>query len=195
MKVLGVTGYAGSGKSELAKYLASKGAELIDVDGIGHQVLELLKSDLQCAFGHDIIDEDGSINRSKLAELVFNDPSKLEMLDAMTHPLIREITKDRLQKSKSEVVVIDAALLFKIGLDEFCDAIICVKAPEALCVERLKAKGRSESIARAILNVQKEEEVYTRCDEVVENTRTVEDLEREADRLWNSYTHQGGVER
>ncbi|MCD6253367.1 MAG: dephospho-CoA kinase [Thermotogae bacterium] len=194
MKVLGITGYAGSGKSELAKHLASRGAELINVDRIGHQVLELLKSDLQCAFGHDIINEDGSINRIRLAELVFNDLSKLETLNAMTHPLIREITRDKLQESKSKIVVIDAALLFKIGLDEFCDVIICVKAPEVLCIERLKAKGKRESIAHAILNAQKGE-IYTRCDKVVENTGTVEDLEREADRLWNFYTHQGGVER
>lgn len=188
MKVLGVTGYAGSGKSELAKHLASRGAELINVDRIGHQVLELLKSDLLCAFGRDIINEDGSINRIRLAELVFNDLSKLETLNAITHPLIREITRNKLQESKSEIVVIDAALLFKLGLDEFCDVIICVKAPEVLCIERLKAKGKRESIAHAILNAQKGE-IYTRCDKVVENTGTVEELEREADRLWNFYTH------
>lgn len=187
MKVLGVTGYAGTGKSELARFLVSKGAELIDVDGIGHQVLEYLKSDLQCAFGYDIIDEEGKIDRKKLAEIVFFDKSKLDLLNAMTHPLIREMVRERLRKIKSDVVVIDAALLSYIGLDELCDLIICVKAPGKLCIERLKAKGRPESLARAILNAQRSKFVYNRCHEVVNNTGTIEDLKREAERIWKLY--------
>jgi len=145
--VIGITGPAGSGKSTVSKIIKTlKGdkVSIIDVDRLGHEVLTYfsIEKKLKEIFGDKIFDDNNNISRSKLGEIVFSNKEKLELLNQIVHPEILKKTKQILKKisNKNDIIVIDAALLFKIGLDKLCDKIVYVDAPEELRIERLSKK-------------------------------------------------------
>ncbi|MGE0033438.1 dephospho-CoA kinase [Pseudothermotoga sp.] len=154
--MVGLTGKMGCGKSTVAEILKELGAQVIDVDKIGHEVLkeETVKDRLRQLFGPEIFCQ-GEVDRKKLAKAVFEDEEKLRILESVVHPVI----KDRVLKmieGCSNVVVLDAALLRRIGLAELCDVIITVKCDEAKIVERLEKKGLSQEEIQRRLAAQKD---------------------------------------
>ncbi len=150
--VVGITGKIGSGKTTVSQIFSELGATVIDVDKVAHQLLEKeeLKNLLVRHFGKDII-VNGKIDRKKLASIVFSDRLKLLKLEAIVHPPLKLEIQKLLENLKG-LVVIDAAILHRIGLDELCDLIVIVKAPHEIIVERLRRKGMSNSeIERRLL--------------------------------------------
>ncbi|MDY6894416.1 MAG: dephospho-CoA kinase [Thermotogota bacterium] len=161
--VIGITGPAGSGKSTVSKIIKkiySDKASIIDVDRLGHEVLTyfFIKEKLKENFGDEIFDDDNNISRTKLGEIVFSNKEKLEVLNQIVHPEILKKTEQILKKTlnKNDIIILDAALLFKIGLDKLCDKIIYVDAPEELRIKRLSEK-RSIPFERA-KNIVKSQE-------------------------------------
>ncbi|WP_448521668.1 dephospho-CoA kinase [Pseudothermotoga sp.] len=152
--VVGLTGKMGCGKSTVAEILKELGAQVIDVDKIGHEVLkeETVKDQLKQLFGPEIFCQ-GEIDRKKLAEIVFEDKEKLKILERVVHPMIRRRVMEVIEDS-SGIVVLDAALLKRIGLSQLCDVIITVKCDERKIFERLKEKGFTEEEIRRRLSAQ-----------------------------------------
>ena len=156
MRVIGLTGGMGTGKSEVAAALAALGAEVIDADREGHLAYRSGTPGWQRVverFGRDILGSDGQVDRSKLGSLVFGDPRALAALNAAVHPLIRERIEARLAELSAGgtgVVVLDAALLYQAGWNDRTDEVWVVTAPPEAAAERLRAqRGMSERPRRA----------------------------------------------
>jgi dephospho-CoA kinase len=160
--ILGIVGKAGSGKSYVSKLLKEnfKNSIVIDVDRVGHYVLTLfhVKEKLKDIFGQEIFDENNEIDRKKLGEIVFSDESKLEKLNEIVHSEIyKEIEKKvKIYLKKYDIIVLDAAMLFKIGLDKMCHKIILVDASEDLRYKRLvKKRNITKEKAKNMIQSQK----------------------------------------
>lgn len=195
MYVIGLTGGIASGKSLVAGFLRQLGAEIINADVIGHQVirpglpgyLEILE-----AFGDSILEEDGAIDRKKLGAVVFACPEKLKLLNRITHPRIfseiAKLLKTRREQAFKRVVVVEAALLFEIGLDALVDEIWIIQADPEVRVKRIMERdGLTEE--EAWERVQSQVSSWRRiadADRVVYNNSDVEKLFRDILEIWES---------
>ncbi len=160
MKVIGITGPTGAGKTTALNALRSLGAVVLDGDAVYHELLESsteMKKALTGAFGRDILDREGKIDRRLLAEAVY--PDGLERLNQVTHPLIVAEIAQRVEKARREgrpAAAIDAIALVESGLGELCDVIVAVLAPLDLRVKRIMARdGIDEAYARRRALAQK----------------------------------------
>ena len=135
--VIGLTGKSCAGKDEVAKILYSFGFVIIDEDKLGHIALKENKQKLVDAFS-DIILTDGEVDRKKLSKLVFSNKENLKKLESISHPWMIEETKriEKEESKKGNIVVINAAILFRLGLDKISDEIVYVDAPLSLRAER-----------------------------------------------------------
>jgi len=167
--IIGITGFAGSGKSYVSKIMKEKAESalmkkvlVIDADRVGHDVLSLffIRQELVKAFGNDILNENGEIDRKALGRKVFSSRAKLAVLNAVVHPVIRqEVEKMLKEKEKSyDIIIIDAALLDQIKLAEMCSIIVLVECSEDKRVDRL-VLNRSIPIEKAHAIVQSQKEL------------------------------------
>ena len=140
-----ITGGIGSGKSVVCNVLRTLGYEVYDCDLRARAIMEgdeALKKRLADAFGNDIINEDGSLNRQALGAIVFNDPEKLEALNAMVHGAVKDdIVAWRTDHSKRTRLFIETAILYQSGLDKMVDDIWEVTAPEEIRIARVIARN------------------------------------------------------
>lgn len=138
--IVGLVGKVGSGKSTVAAIMKEEyGFETIDVDQVGHKALELEKDHLIKTFGSSILDDTGGIDREHLGMLVFSDTRKLSKLNSLVHHRIKELVFKHISEySGVKKFIIDAALLFEIGLDSYCDFVVSVEAPENLIRQRVR---------------------------------------------------------
>lgn len=183
MKVLGITGGVGAGKSTVLAYLEERyGARVIQADQVGHllqQPGESCYRRIVELFGREILNADGTISRPKLGAIVYADPRKMVRLNAIMHPSIRRFIKAEVEaeRKKGEVpfVTIEAALLLEDHYDEICDEIWYVYAADAVRVERLKAsRGYSEERCRSIMaNQKKEPDFRAACRLVIDNSSDI----------------------
>ena len=127
MLVIGLTGSIGTGKSEAARQLEALGASIISADQVGHEAYTPKTEawdQVVVAFGDEILQEDGGIDRRKLGALVFSDPCKLEKLNQIMHPLMARMVSDKIEVLRDQevgVVVVEAALLFEAGWDSLVE--------------------------------------------------------------------------
>ena len=178
MFVLGVTGGIGSGKSEVTGYFRDHpDAAVCLADGIG---AKLQKKDgpayapIVRAFGKKILCEDGSLDRKKLASVVFNDPKKLDILDDIVHPLVEDCVQDEMERARTEgkkIFVLESAILIEVGYKQFCDEVWFVKAPERTRIQRLKeTRNMTEEQALAVISRQMSDQEYEKnCDYTIKN--------------------------
>lgn len=177
MKIIGITGPTGAGKTTALGALRELGAWMIDADEVYHRLLEEsapLREALTARFG-DIQDKSGKIDRKKLGSVVFGDPTALSDLNAITHRFIGEEIDRQLSAARAEdrsAAAIDAIALIESGLGDRCDAVVGVIAPAELRVRRIMAReGIPETYARKRVNAQQGEEFFrTHCDYLLENT-------------------------
>ncbi|MCF7928915.1 MAG: dephospho-CoA kinase [Spirochaetales bacterium] len=133
--VIGVTGTYCAGKSTLVELLVEEGYAEVDVDRLGHRALVEKGEAVAGHFGPQVQDQEGGIDRRALGRVVFSDPQARKELESIVHPLMIEWvrqTVDALRDGQMETspgLVINAALLFSMGLDRFCDVILLVRAP------------------------------------------------------------------
>ncbi len=143
MKVLGVTGGIGAGKSTVSGIFAELGAAVIDADHISHLVMEpggcaympVLK-----AFGGDILTPGHTIDRKALAAVVFGDDQKLRLLNEITHACIFREMEQRLRRAETELVCLDVPLLFSCDFPIRCDGTVAVLAPRELRIRRVMVR-------------------------------------------------------
>lgn len=164
MTVIGLTGPTGAGKGEVGRILAQKGALIVDTDRLAREVVkpgEACLLELVSAFGGDILNEDGTLNRAALAKKAFASREAGAMLNRITHPHIIARSLDILKNSTAAFGVIDAPLLFESGMDSLCDTTLAVLAPFDVRLLRIMVRdGIDEARARERMNAQPEDRFY-----------------------------------
>jgi len=158
MKVIGLTGNIGCGKSTVAGILADLGAFVIDADAIVHELQQHAASALYHAivaeFGEEILRGDGTIDRARLGGMVFADPVKLARLEALTHPAVIAAVEARLREVDAPAAVVEAVKLVEAGMHRRCDSLWVVICPRAVQVERLRGRGLDSEAIQARLDAQ-----------------------------------------
>ena len=195
MLVVGLTGGVASGKTAVSQVLREEGATILDADLIARELVEPHQpawEELRRAFGDEVLNPDGSVQRKKLAAQIFSHPEKREVLNAILHPRIRDEINARLrvirEKDPGAIVVIDAALLVESGDYQGMDGVIVVSASETQQVERLREReGLDEDAARQILASQTSVEERLRvADFVIRNEGSLEDTRRRAKEVFQA---------
>lgn len=192
MKVIGITGGVGAGKSEILRYLREKhGAAVIEADKVGHLLMEpgsVCYDRIVEKFGSGILNADGTINRERLGRIVFSDASLLRELNKIIHPgvkaqIVSQIEKERASR-RTNVFVIEAALLLEDHYDAICDEIWYIDTDEKIRAMRLKAsRGYSdEKIADIMANQKSSEEFRRACQAVIHNSKELEYTYEQIDR-------------
>lgn len=196
MKIIGITGGIGSGKSTVANILQNFGAKVIDADRISREVTEKGQPALKEIvdyFGEEVLNKDGDLDRKKLGEIVFKDNEKLKILNDITHKYIIERIRQHLDKFKAEnvrVVVLDVPLPVKHGFLDIVDEVWVVVAKKETRVKRIiERNGFSYKEAISRINAQQSDEDYLKiADEVIQNDGTTEDLVKYVTMLYNKKT-------
>ena len=185
--IIGVTGSLAAGKTSVTNEFVSLGATRVDADAIAHDLLagnEEIKRKIQITFG-PIVMEFGEVNSKKLALEVFSDREKLEKLCGIIHPLIIERVRRAVSDAESEIVVVDAPLLFESGLAEEMDMVVVVTADEETSIKRSAAKGISEVTARKIMASQMPlEDKIKMADHVIINEDEIEKIKEGVKKVW-----------
>lgn len=191
MKVIGLTGNIGCGKSSVARFLQKLGAGFIDADKVGHDIYNPGTPGWEAvaeAFGREILDEKGRVDRNKLSHIVFNNPDNLKKLNEMLHPLIRrevENALDQFRRQGKDIAVIEAILLVEAGWRDMVDQLWVVAAPRDITLKRLKGRGLSESEALARMARQPKAEERSRyADAIIHNDGNLDDLKTQVEKLW-----------
>lgn len=189
--VVGIGGNTGSGKTTVVNELKRYGARIIDADAIGWSLLRRGTPEhtkLAKAFGKDIVTKSGQVDRRVLADRAFATKASLKKLNAITHPAILKRIRADLEKYKKGLIIVDAALLFTVGLDKDVDVSILVTAPERLKVKRLTDSGMTRDEAKKRLKMQEPDtKVWRRADFVLENKGSLAELKRKSRALWNFF--------
>ena len=180
MKIIGLTGGIGSGKSTAAGFLAGLGAVVVDLDKKGHEVLRQkeIREKLANEFGGGILGDNGEIDRSRLGKKVFNDRKALSKLNAIVHPAIDKVVREKAEEYRRQgvkAVVFEAAAMLEAGRDWQVDEIWVTVAPEAAVRQRLSDRpGFSEGDMKARIRSQiTNEERVKQADVVINNDGTL----------------------
>lgn len=185
--IIGLTGSIASGKSTVAKMLEKYRFPIIDADQVARLVVEPGEpalTEIVAAFGEEILLEDGSLNRKKLGDLIFHDPSKRAILNGIIHPAIRKEMlrqRDEWLNNGAEVVIMDIPLLFESKLQHFVEKILVVSLSEEKQLERLMERNQlNEEEARARISSQLPLSVKEEgADAVIYNESTLEKTEQQ----------------
>ena len=191
MILVGLTGGIGSGKSTVSALLAEHGAVIIDADAITRELQQPgapLLAEIAAAFGPDVIDGEGALDRAAVAAKVFGDADALKRLNAIVHPAVGREMAARLdaQRDTGNVVVLDIPLLVENPRAGLCGTIV-VDLPTELAVERLvefRGMSRHDAEARISRQATREQRIAI-ADRVIDNSGTVDDLRRQVDEVWN----------
>jgi len=195
--LIGLTGLIGSGKSEVARIFEKNGAFVISADKIGKNVVEknmsILKK-LVKTFGSVILTKSGKLNRKQLGRLAFSSESKKLKLNKIVHPVLLKELSAQIKKAlqKYDIVIIDAALLTYWGWDKKVDITILVDTILRKRIQRLKARGYTESEVRERTNSQlKLSELKKRADYILTNNSTLKVLEKKVENIVAGFPKRG----
>ena len=202
MIVIGLTGGIGTGKTEVSGLLEKLGATIINADQVGHEAYtphseawqEVVK-----AFGEDILQENGEVDRRKLGGIVFADPEQLRTLNGIMHPRMAAIVREKLgvlENQGTNIAVVEAAVLFEAGWDALVGEVWTTESLSEKVVERLQQRNgfAPEEIRKRIASQMPSEERARRADEVIKNDGELEDLENAVREVWKRRV-EGRIER
>ena len=175
--IIGITGGVGAGKSTVLGFLQNEyDAELIILDDISRNMSEPGGGCFEAVgklFGKDIVLPDGSYDRKKIADIVFNDKKLLSELNSVIHPAVRQEVLKRIASSENRIIVIESAILFETGYDELCDEVWYIFCDENERIRRLaESRNYSEEKSRAIIKSQKDDGFFrAAADYVIDNSK------------------------
>jgi dephospho-CoA kinase len=190
---IGLSGGIGSGKSTVAKILTDLGAVVIDADVIAREVLEpgqIGYENTILTFGESVLSESGSIDRKKLAELVFQNPEQLAKLEAIIHPaVIDRVTQIRESLPETSIVVYDTPLMFEKQLQSQFDKVLIVSADTELRRSRLLDRGLELNDINARMgNQATDEQRESIADFVIQNNGSLVQLQEQVAKVWQQIT-------
>lgn len=192
MVVIGLTGGIGTGKSTVSRVLAGAGATIIDAALVGHEVYEPGTSTWEAVsriFGPDILLSDNQVDREKLGEIVFNDPTAMAQLNAIMRPAMEAVLTERLQGALARgdlVSVLDSATLVEAGWTSLVDEVWLVTASRETVAHRLRERNglSDEAISARVASQITNEERAAYADEVIQNDGSLEELTARVKALW-----------
>lgn len=202
MLVIGLTGGIGTGKTEVSRLLEQLGATVINADQVGHEAYTPHSETWQevvRAFGEEILQETGEIDRRKLGGIVFASPDQLAILNGIMHPRMAAIVREKLRVLENqgmEVAVVEAAVLFEAGWDSLVSEVWTTESAVDSVVERLQQRNglASEEIRKRIDSQMSSGERAHRANEVIINDGTIEDLRAAVREVWKRRV-EGRIER
>jgi dephospho-CoA kinase len=193
MLIIGLTGGVASGKTTVSRILREEGAYLIDADRIARELVQPHTpawKELKKAFGNEILKEDGSLHRKRLAAKIYSGPKQRDLLNRILHPRIKAEIGRRMreigQKDPMAIVVIDGALIIELGDHREMDKVIVVTSTETQQIERLRDRnGMTPEGARRIISAQMPlEEKLKVADFIVRNEGSFEDTKRKVQEIF-----------
>jgi dephospho-CoA kinase len=185
MKIIGLTGGTGSGKTTISKILAERGAKVIDADIVAREIVrrgQKALGEIAEVFGADIILQNGQLDRKKLGSIVFKQEEKLILLNSITHKYIFEEIKNKIENEKvirkNNLLVIDAAILIESGLFRLCDSIWVVISDFDIKLKRIMERDHlSEADAQNRINAQTHEtEMLAFATSIIYNNGDLDDF-------------------
>lgn len=193
MKIIGLTGTVGCGKSTIGKLMQDNfSVKLMMTDTLGHLAIKKGSSGYDKAvklFGNEILTEQEEIDRKILGRIVFENKEKLNKLNGIIHPWVKyylseDITKE-IQLSRYQFYVIESAILFETGLDKMCQESWYIDTQDDIRRERLKVnRGYSDEKIELILSNQREKNFFMEhCDYIIENNRNISDVLQQIKKL------------
>lgn len=191
MKVIGLTGGIGSGKSTVSRFLAELGAVIVDADKVGHGDLKNpeIRQEIIAAFGERVLTPAGDIDRSRLGNIVFGDAEALGRLNRIMHPRMHDMIKAQLEDYRKRgvaVVVLEAPLLVEAGGTSMVDEVWVMVSPESMVLKRLRERSglsESETLARIHSQISSEERVK-HADVIIDNDGSLGELKAKVEGLW-----------
>lgn len=194
MQLIGLTGNIASGKSTVAQMFAERGATLIDADELAREAVAVGSDGhrkIVERWGDDILKSDGGLDRVALRQIVFQEPSELEILNSIVHPEVSRLRDDLIKEARErgdETVICDIPLLFERGIVDDFDKIVLVDAPRPLRLERLtreRALGQTEAMNMIAAQMPAELK-RARADFVIDNEGDLAALERRVEDVWRA---------
>jgi dephospho-CoA kinase len=190
MKV-GLTGGIGAGKSTVADLFSKRGAVVIRSDELARQVIEPQTpgfKQVTSRFGNEIVNDKGSIDRAKLAQVVFNDDVALKDLENIVHPLVRERTNQLMSEQTSETIIVnEIPLLLEKKMESLFDFLVIVISSEKNRLERLSQKGVLEDQAKARMAKQvNDQDRKAAADFLIVNDGNLDQLEADVQKIWQT---------
>jgi dephospho-CoA kinase len=192
-KIIGLTGGIGSGKTMVVEYFKSLGIPVFIADEeakklmTSHDIINALSNE----FGNEIL-KNGILNREKLAQLVFNNPKKLQKLNGIVHPKVKIHFENWVEKHKNyPFVAKEAAILFESGSYKYCDTIITVTCPLEIRLQRVMKRDKTdrESVLKRIENQWTDEQRIAKSDYVIDNL-SVESTKKQVDEILKKLKNQ-----
>jgi dephospho-CoA kinase len=192
MKVIGLTGGIGSGKSTVSQFLAELGAVIIDADKIGHEAFKPnteVWQKIVDAFGRQVLTTNDEIDRKKLGDIVFGNPELLSRLNQIMHPQMYKIAKAQIEeysRQGAKVVVLEAPILLEADWTSLVDEVWVTVAPESTVFKRLEERNRlspTESLARIHSQLSSDEQVK-HANVVIDTDCSLSELKAKVTKLW-----------
>jgi len=194
MRVLGLTGGIGSGKSMVAEIFARLGAVVIDADQLAREVVEPGQPalrEIRATFGPDVLLPDGRLDRPKLADIIFANSAERAKLDAITHPRIRARMDEEIKARRSGpgVLIVDIPLLYENERTKSVEKVIVVWVDPQTQLRRIRQRdGLSDEAARQRIAAQMPLAAKrARADHVIDNTGSLEDTRRQVEAIYHLY--------
>ena len=185
MRVIGITGSSGSGKTTVCKIIKKLyNSEILDADKVAKELSNDVNSDyyreMVKLFGKECLLEDNMLNRKKIAEIIYQNKAKREGLNNLTfNYVVKKMKKDLSEIKDKDLVIIDAPLLYEAGVDKLCDKVIAIIAEKSNKVKRICLRdGIDELFAKKRLLIQNEDDFYiNKADYVIYNNKDFKELE------------------
>jgi len=197
MLTVGLTGGIGSGKTTVSNLFEELGITIIDTDVIAHELVNnsSVLNEIVDTFGQKVLNQDETLDRKKLADIIFNQKTEKQRLENILHPRIRSKVNEQIQRLRSSenpphYVIVVIPLLFETGFADITDRIIVVMSDEENRINRIMQRdNRSTVEIRSIINHQVSDETRLRnADDIIENNHDIEDLKPQILQLHKKYS-------
>lgn len=197
--IVGLTGGIGSGKSQASKRFAMHNITIVNADTVAREVVMPGSAALQSItqhFGNEVIETDGTLNRRKLREIIFETPTEKEWLEALLHPLINAEIRRQLHASTTLYTILESPLLLETNQYELVSRILVVDVSEMMQIERASSRDKSdEQQIKAIMETQlSRQERCARAHDIIQNHGSIDELNQQVDKLHELYSELAQLE-
>lgn len=193
-----LTGGIGSGKSTVSALFAELGAAVIDADAVSHALTAkngAALPEIAAAFGPDLIDAEGQMDRSRLRRLVFSNADSRRRLEGILHPRIRAEMQRQLREAKAPYAILAIPLLFETRQTDLADRILVIDTPEALQIQRVQARSGLEpaEIRHIMASQVSRAERLAGADDIIDNSGGLQSLRPQVEQLHQQYLRRAAA--